>query len=757
VSLLEPAVFQFGGYLLDRNSGGLFRLDEHGRPVPLPLGSRALEVLCVLVERQGDLVSKQAIMDAVWPDTVVEENNLTVQISALRRVLDQGRTEGSCIQTVQGRGYRFVAPVLRQRGASRPLHASRPNGDPSDDLLGADTRSADEAAASSVPASAQAGLGNGVVSRRRGMRPAALLIAFCIAASALLFVALGHYGGFGGPTDRPRLSLVVLPFENLSGDAKDDYLAEAITDDLTSDLLLVPDAFVIARESAYTYKGKPTDVRKIGEELGVRYVLEGSVRRIENTLRVNVQLTSAESGAHLWSDRFDEQVTGLAAGQEQIVTRMRAGLGISLVEIEKARSLRERPSNPDAFDLILQARALYNQPPDVQRHLEAKALFERTLVLDPSSVSALTWVILCLIESADRDGWANLEAMQRTEQLVARANGIDPESRLTLGATFQWLRALGRCQEAIPVAEQLIQRFPNHALGYAYLGSCKLLTGHADEDLPLEDRAMRINPRDPNMFLRYWRKGVASLLLGRDADAITFLEQSIALQGDYGGSKGFIHRALAAAYARAGLMEQAKHSLAEADRSWPYDTIRSHVPDDPSSSVLADQIKRYQDGLRLAGERDHADEDADFRVPSDGVLHVRLPGRTPKDAPGVRTIRTADLVRFLAEGRPIVIDTMTNSRGQSLPGAVGLKYSGIGGSISDAAQDHLRRTLHELTAGDLDRPIIAVGWNSERFDGRNLALRLAALGYTQVYWYRGGREAWEVNAEPETGLTMRNW
>src|SRR5262249_46889228 len=154
------------------------------------------------------------------------------------------------------------------------------------------------------------------------------------------------------------LSIVVLPFDNLSGDPRDDYLADGITDDLTSDLARVPSAFVIARQSAYTYKGKPRDVRTIGQELGVRYVLEGSVRRIGSTLRVNVQLISGETGAHLWSDRFDEQISELLQGQEQIVTRMRSELGISMVEIETARSLRERPTNPDALDLILRARAL---------------------------------------------------------------------------------------------------------------------------------------------------------------------------------------------------------------------------------------------------------------------------------------------------------------------------------------------------------------------------------------------------------------
>ena len=138
-------------------------------------------------------------------------------------------------------------------------------------------------------------------------------------------------------------------------------------------------------------------------------------------------------------------------------------------------------------------------------------------------------------------------------------------------------------------------------------------------------------------------------------------------------------------------------------------------------------------------------------------MHDEFAGRTPTEAPGVTTIRTADLSRLLAEARPVVIDTVTNSWGRSLPGAVGLRFAGLGGRLADAAQDHLRAKMQQLTAGDLRRPIVAVGWNSERFDGRNLALRLAALGYTHVYWYRGGREAWEVVGLPETKLDVQEW
>ena len=174
----------------------------------------------------------------------------------------------------------------------------------------------------------------------------AAALAACLAVAALLSRQMSGDGRTASDPP-PRLSIVVLPFQNLGTDEKDDYLADAITDDLTTDLSRI--------------SGVP-DVRQIGRELGVRYVLEGSVRRIGAILRVNVQLVSAETGAHLWSDRFDEEISQLAVGQQQIIARLSDTVGFSLVEIEGARSLRERPTNPDAFDLILRARSMEHLP-----------------------------------------------------------------------------------------------------------------------------------------------------------------------------------------------------------------------------------------------------------------------------------------------------------------------------------------------------------------------------------------------------------
>ena len=769
-----PDIYLFDDFRLDRRGGGLFRCAEAGAPVPVSIGSRALDVLSVLVERHGDLVSKDELMAAVWPNTVVEEANLTVQISALRRVLDEGRTGASCIQTAAGRGYRFLATVTRldqsaaaevprtspatvdQQALGAPItnpgtaHDAQPAKPDMPRILGVARRSTELALAGLVMLLLGIGAAWWLVGDRSQLADQ-MPVAPAQPATALRAAM--------APPPVPRLSLVVLPFKYLGDDQRDAYLADGITDDLTTDLSHIPEAFVIARESAYTYKGQTTDVRQIGRELGVRYVLEGSVRRIDATLRVNAQLVSAETGAHLWADRFDEEIHELAVGQEQIVERMKERLGISMVELENARSLRERPTNPDAFDLILRARSVAHQPPSLGRSEEALALYERALSLDPTSVIALVGIAYYLIETRPGD-WGSFDTMQRAGRLLAQARSIAPGSAAVLNTAVYWLRSVGRCPEVIEAAQVAIQTDPNRMRMwtgiYNELAVCKTRTGHAEEEIGLQKKADQLNPRSPWKYNRYNQMGYASLMLGKDQDAIAFLERALAMNPESGTSP-WSHRVLAAAYARAGRIDEAKRSLAEADRHWPYDTIRSHFPDNSSSAVYAQQIRDFQAGLRLAGERDHADEDADYGAPSNRELESKVAGLTPTGAPGAKTIRTAELVRLLAESRPVVIDTVSNSWGRSIPEAIGLKFAGLGGSFTDTAQDNLRRKMLDLTSGDLNRPVVAVGWNSERFDGRNLALRLVALGYAQVYWYRGGREAWETADLPETDLAMQDW
>jgi rhodanese-related sulfurtransferase len=218
-------------------------------------------------------------------------------------------------------------------------------------------------------------------------------------------------------------------------------------------------------------------------------------------------------------------------------------------------------------------------------------------------------------------------------------------------------------------------------------------------------------------------------------------------------------RRLAAANALSGRLDTARSELADALRLMPYVTLRGVSAGEAADAVYAAQTARVRDGLRRAGLRDHADEEADFGTPPDDVIHQEASGPTPRTAPGAATITTDDLVAFLDRQKPVLIDAMWmwNLQRRSIPGAIGLRYVGDGGDLSDAARDRLRATLRKLTKGDLAAPVVAIGWNSESFGGRNLALRLVALGYTHVYWYRGGREAWEARGLPEAELVEQDW
>jgi len=560
-----------------------------------------------------------------------------------------------------------------------------------------------------------------------------------------------------GLAKAPRLSIVVLPFQNLSGDPKDDYLVEGITEDITTDLSRVPGMFVIARESAYTYQGKAVDVRKIGEELGVRYVLEGSVRKLGDALRVNAQLISAENGAHLWADRFDQKLDDLSAGQEAIVDRIGHTLNVQLTDLETARSKRERPTNPDAFDLILRARALELHPIGPDEHVERKTLLEQALRLDPKSIYAVTQLAYELVRWQNL-GIAGQGERERTEQLLADAAALDPNDQRVLQGKALLLLTSGRYAEAISESQHLLNEYPNAYPAYHLMASSLLSPGRFGEAVPVLETAIRRDPRSARNYDLYAQMAVALANLGRLQESIVWNQRALAaVPSTYTSMRAQYNLRIGAALTRLGSFREAHRAIVEANRTWPYDTVRSHSPGNPAKQVWVRVIENYQLELRAAGHRDHADEDADFGVPADSDLRQDYAGKTPTTVPGARTIRTAELKEFLDERKPIVIDPLLYFWGRSIPGAIGLENAGHGGSTSDAVQERLRRRMLALTQGDFTVPIVAVGWNSERFDGRNLALRLVAKGYTNVLWYRGGREAWEVAGLPETQVDVQDW
>jgi class 3 adenylate cyclase len=354
-----------------------------------------------------------------------------------------------------------------------------------------------------------------------------------------------------------RLSIAVLPFVNLSNDPEHEYFVDGITDDLATDLSRIWRSFVIARNTAFTYKGKPVDVKKIGRELGVRYVLEGSARRSGNRVRINAQLIDAETAAHLWADRGDYNIGDLFAVQDEITMRIAVALNLELMTAEAARTV----IHPDTFDYILRARATLQKPPSNDNYVEAISLLDRALVLDRCSVDAQA---LCASALASRvldemSGSATADIV-RAERLVAQALAASPHGALPHFASGEVLRAQGRPEEAIPEFEMAIALNRNWVDAIAGLGWCKFFAGSLPEVIPLHEQAIRLSPRDPEIGPWYFRIGRAHLVQSRIDEAIHWLEKGVRANADH----PLLHAHLASAYALTGEAARAATELAKA-------------------------------------------------------------------------------------------------------------------------------------------------------------------------------------------------
>ena len=398
----------------------------------------------------------------------------------------------------------------------------------------------------------------------------------------------------------PRLSIVVMPFANLSNDPQQEYFADGITEDLTTDVARIQGSLVIARNTAFTYKGKPIDVKQIGRELGVRYVLEGSVQRSSSQVRINTQLVDAETGAHLWAERFDRDIGDLFALQNEITARIARELQSQLAIAEARRPT----NNPDALDYMLRGRAVLTRPVSKENSAEAVALFETALALDPQAVDAAAWLAVALtVRVLDELSDLPNDDLHRAERLVAQALAMSPNSALAHYAKGQVLRAQSRCRDAIPEYERAIALDRSRVPAYAHVGWCKFLTGSVDDALPYFEQAIRLSPQGPGVALWYGRVGVIQLLLSHTDNAIAWLEKA----NSENARLAFVHAFLAAGYALKGEIDRSRAELAEAQRlSNAYASLvgvqKSIWYDDPKIRALAE--KTYFVGLRRAGMPD---------------------------------------------------------------------------------------------------------------------------------------------------------
>jgi TolB-like protein/class 3 adenylate cyclase/Tfp pilus assembly protein PilF len=391
-----------------------------------------------------------------------------------------------------------------------------------------------------------------------------------------------------------RLSLVVLPFTNLSGDPSQDYFADGITENLTTDLSRIHNSFVIARNTAFTFKGKSIDAKEIGKELGVRYVLEGSVQREQNRVRVNAQLIDAETGAHLWADRFEEDVADLFKLQDQVVARLANSLGNELFKAEAAKGARSK--NPDAVDLTLRGEALLQEAfGNKDKNDAARALFEQALKIDPNQSEALageadTYTNENAGPNAETNDFLSIRRAHEAKILdqVDRAIALAPDSVRPYAAKAWYLFAAHRWDEALRATDAGLATNPNSAPLYAQRGWIESELGRFEQAKSDVLQAMRLSPRDPDIGAWHLDLGNAELGLGHYDTAIEEFHRA-----DNTGCCGeAAPLSLAAVYALAGKIDEAKSALAEARRREPKHTAKWLLQAVPSVLV---------EGLRKAG------------------------------------------------------------------------------------------------------------------------------------------------------------
>jgi adenylate cyclase len=610
------APVRFGDFTLDLDGCSLSNTD--GGDIPLTRSEFAL--LREFIRHPGRVLSRGYLLDALAGKRLDPfDRSIDVLVGRLRKKIEADLKQPRLIVTVPGEGYRFdgltqsfsselkpsiavqalqddnahpdresrsdpslverLATVGATGGARAPMPeqgeatpiAARPSEGP---------RLRAEAApggAEGLQVTAFAAEAQKAKLAAPKTRPALLPLAIVI---AVLLVLTGSAGWWFVNANRPaavasktpagaaRLSIVVLPFTNLSNDPAQDYFADGVSENLTTDLSRIHNSFVIARNTAFTFKGKSLDAKAIGKELGVRYVLEGSVQRDANRVRVNAQLIDAESGAHIWADRFDEDVVDLFKLQDQVVTRLARTLQLELVNTEAQRSLHDRPRNPDAVDMTMRGWALFNQSFTKANQHEALALFDQALTLDPTSADALAAAAFTEATSY-ANGWydpsADLyaRAMQRADQALL-LNPDQAVAHLTKALLIMFKTKpddAGSANEIISESEASLRADPSLAAAYLTMaiGEGDLL-GHYEQAISDLKQAIRISPRDSYIGIWYMQMGRELLALRRYDEAIQEGLKAV----DSGYRTVLSYTALAAFYAAADKMPEAKAALAEA-------------------------------------------------------------------------------------------------------------------------------------------------------------------------------------------------
>ena len=506
---------------------GRFRLDLGRRQlardgVAVPLGGRAIDILCALASAKGEVVSKQELMTRVWPGLVVEENNIEVHVSALRKALSDGTSGQSYLMTVPGRGYRMV------------------------------------------------GLGQAIANGDR-------------AGKADLKIP-----------DKP--SIAVLPFQNMSGDADQEYFADGVVDEIITALSRFSGLFVIARNSSFTYKGRAVDVKRCGRELGVRYVLEGSVRKAARRVRITGQLVDTANGAHLWADRFEGALDDIFDLQDQVTTSVVGAIAPRLEQAEIERARRKPTESLDAYDYFLRGMGL-SYPHDAESVSEALRLFNQAIELDPHFAASYGMASYCYVRR-QANGWMSDRTREVAEaaRLARKAVQVGKDDAAALSRAGHALAYVVHELDAGALfVDRAILLNPNLASAWFSSGWLRVWLGEPDMAIERFARFERMSPLDPLMPVAQSGRALAHFFAGRHDEATSQAERVLRESLDF-------HTALrvsAASHALAGRIEQAQNALARLRQVDP--TLRVSNLRELTPLRRPKDIATYAEGMRLAG------------------------------------------------------------------------------------------------------------------------------------------------------------
>jgi TolB-like protein len=434
-----------------------------------------------------------------------------------------------------------------------------------------------------------------------GRRMAAAL-GMAVGIAVIVAAAILYLRSPAGADAPPPLSLVVMPLANLTGEAEQEYFAAAITNDLTTDLARVRNSLVIARSTADTYRGKSVDTQAVGRELGVRYLVEGSVYRHDETVQVNVRLVEAETGRLLWSERSEGQRKDLGSLQQRVADGIVHTLRVEMIDADVARSLRERPGNPDARDLEMRGWVQWNRqtPESVE---EARRLLLRATELDPGSVEA--WIRLSSTYTADLlNRWLHLRGHTREEWLerfrdaAAHAHALNPSSTRPIPPECTALMFERKHEESLACRKRVLELFPSDPVQYLMAANTLIFLGRPRDALVFQRHALRLSPRDSRLASFHGSMSGAHFML-RDYEA-SLAEARLAVTIRPGHAQG--HSLVAAAASQLGDLPAARIALAEYLRLQPGYTVAAlraeHWSDNP---VFLEGRERFYEALRKAG------------------------------------------------------------------------------------------------------------------------------------------------------------